>query len=469
MTSGSDPQRGGSAAMSDASRAGQEERMQAGEVPFDRQKIDAILESTGFDRDTLSIRETNRLVSLVEQEMGVRFVRMEFGIPNLPCDPVAYEFAHRADTERNASAQYAPFDGIPELKEEAARFVKGFMNLDVTPQCCVPTVGAMHGGFVAQAVAGHRLPGRQTILYLEPSFPVSKRQTRFHGLAPDGVELYDCRGEKLLAEVERKMESGRIGGLLYSSPNNPSWVVLKPEELRGLGELCQRYDVLPIEDLAYFGMDFREDYGRPGEPPFQPTIARYTDRYIILISSSKMFSFAGARIGIAVIAPQLWKSEAAGLQDRFGTTNVGHAFVHGGLYCSTAGVPQASQWGLVGLLKSANEGRLDFVQTVREYGRRAHALREIFLRHGFELVYDNDLGEPLADGFYFTIRYPGFHGRELLMEMICYGISTITLETTGSNRTEGLRVCVSFVGDDELPLVDARLRKFRDDHPSSDT
>lgn len=442
----------------------QEERMQGGEVPFDRQRIDAVLAATGFDRDTLSIRETNRLVSLIEQELGVSYIRMEFGIPNLPCDPVAYEFAHRADRERNASAQYAPFDGIPELKKEAARFVKNFINLDVPPQCCVPTVGAMHGGFVAQAVAGHRFPDRQTILYLEPSFPVSKRQTRFHGLQADGVELYDFRGEKLIAEVERKLQSGRVGGLLYSSPNNPSWVVLKNEELRGLGELCARYDVLPIEDLAYFGMDFREDYGHPTQPPFQPTIARYTDRYILLLSSSKIFSFAGARIGIAVIAPALWKTEAPGLQERFGTTNVGHAFVHGGLYCSTAGVPQASQWGLVGLLKSANEGRLDFVSNVREYGRRAHALREIFLRNGFELVYDNDLGEALADGFYFTIRYPGFTGRQLLMEMIYYGISTITLETTGSNRTEGLRVCVSFVGDDQFPVVAERLRKFHADH-----
>lgn len=455
--------RGSAAAI--AARDERGKLMKGEAVPFDRRRIDAILAETGFDRDTLSIRETNRLVSLVEQKLGVHYVRMEFGVPNLPCDRVAYEFAHRADDEHDVGATYPPFDGIPELKEEAARFVKNFLNLDVSPACCVPTVGSMHGGFVAQAVAGHRIPGRQSILYLEPSFPVSKRQTLFHGLTPDGVELYDFRGEALVKEVERHMAGGKIGGLIYSSPNNPSWVVLKNEELRGLGELCTRYDVIAIEDLAYCCMDFRESYGRPGQPPFQPTIARYTDRYFLLISSSKMFSFAGARIGIAVISPALWKTNAPGLEPRFGTSNVGHAFVHGGLYCSTAGVPQASQRGLLGLMRSANAGQLDFVTRVREYGRRAHALKEIFLRNGFELVYDNDLGEPLADGFYFTIRYPGFNGNELLMELLYYGVSAITLETTGSSRTEGLRVCVSFVATEQFPIVSERLERFRADHP----
>ena len=126
----------------------------------------------------------------------------------------------------------------------------------------------MQGGFIAQAIAGNRLPGRDTILFLDPTFPVSMRQTRFLGLKLDSVELSDFRGPALVREVERRFAAGTIGGLLYSSPNNPSWVTLKEDELRGLGELCTRYDVLAIEDLAYLGMDFREDYSQPGRPPY---------------------------------------------------------------------------------------------------------------------------------------------------------------------------------------------------------
>ncbi len=439
--------------------------MQPGDVPFDRQAIQEILRRTQFDPANLSIRETNRLVSLIENELGTTYVRMEFGVPNLPYDSICAETAHAAEQERQVSNRYAPFDGIPELKAEGARFVKNFLDIDVSAECIVPTVGSMQGGFIAQAIAGNRLPGRDTILYLDPAFPVSKRQTRFLGLRLDSVELYDHRGPSLLQEVDRKCAAGQIGGLLYSSPNNPAWVALKESELKGLGELCTRHDVLAIEDLAYFCMDFREAYGRPGRPPFQPTIARYTDHYFLLISSSKIFSFAGARIGLSVISPALLAMQAPALQAKFGTTSVGHAFVHGGVYCTTSGVPQSSQWGLLGLLRKANAGRLDFVAATREYGRRAAELKRLFQRYGFRLVYDNDLGEPLADGFYFTFSYPGLTGQQLLMEMLYYGVSAITLETTGSRRTEGLRACVSFVDAAQYPLVEQRLRKFHEDHP----
>ena len=439
--------------------------MQATTVPFDREQVGAILARTGFDPHNLSIRETNRLVSLIEEELGVAFVRMEFGIPNLPYDPIGAETAGRMEHERRVSAQYPPFDGIPELKSEASRFIANFLGIDVPPACCIPTVGSMQGGFIAQAIAGNRIAGRDTILYLDPSFPVSKRQTRFLGLRHDSVELADYRGADLLAAVEKKFAAGEIGGLLYSSPNNPAWIALKESELEGLGALCSRYDVLAIEDLAYLCMDFREDYSQPGQPPYQPTIARYTDRYFVLISSSKIFSFAGARIGIAAFSPAFLSLEAPALAAKFGTPNVGHAFVHGGVYCTTSGVPQSSQWGLLGLLRKANAGELDFVAATREYGRRAQALKQIFQKHGFHLVYDNDLGEPLADGFYFTFAYQGLSGQELLMELLHYGVSAITLASTGSRRTEGLRACVSFVDESQYDMVTERLARFQADHP----
>ncbi len=435
------------------------------DVPFDRNRIASIIKKTGFDPANLSIREANRLVSLVEEDLGVRFVRMEFGVPNLPYDPVGAETAVRIEQERQASAQYPPFDGIPELKREAARFMKNFLDIDVPAECCIPTVGSMQGGFIAQAIAGNRVAGRDTILYLDPSFPVSRRQTHFLGLRDGSIELSENRGDALLRAVEERFSEGDVGGLLYSSPNNPAWITLKPSELEGLGKLCTKYDVLAIEDLAYLCMDFREDYGRPGQPPYQPTIAKYTDHFFVLVSSSKVFSFAGARIGIAVFSPAFLTMKAPDLMPKFGTENVGHAFVHGGVYCTTSGVPQSSQWGLLGLLEKANAGKLNFVENTREYGRRAAALKEIFGACGFNLVYDNDLGEPLADGFYFTFAYPGFTGQELLLELLHYGVSAITLASTGSRRTEGLRACVSFVDEPQFPTVEQRLRRFQEDHP----
>ena len=93
-------------------------------------------------------------------------------------------------------------------------------------------------------------------------------------------------------------------------------------------------------------------------------------------------------------------------------------------------------------------------------------MKRLFLQNGFRLVYDNDMGEPLADGFYFTIAYPGYdRGADLLQELLHYGISAITLESAGSCRPEGLRACVSMTGDDQFPILEQRLARFREDHP----
>ena len=99
----------------------------------------------------------------------------------------------------------------------------------------------------------------------------------------------------------------------------------------------------------------------------------------------------------------------------------------------------------------------------KEYGRRAARLKKIFTDHGFKIVYDHDLDQPIADGFYFTIAYPGMTGGELMKELIYYGISAISLSTTGSKQ-EGLRACTSFIKDHQYTLLDERLRLFEANH-----
>jgi hypothetical protein len=52
-----------------------------------------------------------------------------------------------------------------------------------------------------------------------------------------------------------------------------------------------------------------------------------------------------------------------------------------------------------------------------------------------------------------------------MIELLHYGISAITLATTGSNRREGLRACVSLIGDDQHRELSRRLGAFHRDHP----
>jgi len=359
---------------------------------------------------------------------------------------------------------YPPFDGIPALKEAGSRFAKAFMDLEFPPNCVIPTVGSMQGCFIALGLAGALQEGRDTILFLDPGFPVNKNQTRFLKLRSLNLDFKDFRGQKLIDRVDELCRDERIGGCLWSSPNNPSWIVLTESELRGLAEVFTKYGVVAIEDMAYFGMDFREDYSVPYQPPYQPTIANYMDRVFIVMSSSKLFSYAGQRCGLTYIKPAFAGQDFPALKQRFTKTNLLQAFVHGGVYPTTSGVPQGAQAGLAALLDACVAGEFDPWVTVREYGRRAEIMKRAFLANGFYLVYDEDLGKPLADGFYFTIGYPGMSGGELSREIIHYGISGITLDTTGSSH-EGLRACVSKIQDHQYEDLDERLARFHEDHP----
>jgi aspartate/methionine/tyrosine aminotransferase len=239
---------------------------------------------------------------------------------------------------------------------------------------------------------------------------------------------------------------------------------LNEEELAIVGELSRMYDVIVIEDLAYFGMDFRKDYSNPGSPPFQPSIGRYTQDYIILISSSKIFSYAGQRIGMMAISDHLYDRKYPDLLRYYSTDKFGHSMVFGALYGLSAGVAHSVQYGLSALLKAVNEGSYRFIDDVSEYGQRAAIMKSIFIKNGFVIAYDKDLDEPLADGFYFTIAYPGMTSGELLEELLYYGISAISLDITGSKRNDCLRACVSHVSREQFADLELRLADFRKDH-----
>jgi aspartate/methionine/tyrosine aminotransferase len=439
-------------------------------VPYDREAIRRVLERQRFDVRRPSIRQLNNLVNSIEAELGVRFVRMEFGIPGLPLSPVAIEAEAEALRTLAVGSTYAPFEGVPALKEEAARFARLYLGIDVPATSCIPTVGAMEGCFASLAVATRRHRDRRTVLFLEPGFPVNKLQTRFLGVPTAHIDLYDHRGEKLLRAVEQRAARGDLCAILWSSPNNPTWVVLEESELEGLGRICDRHDLIGIEDLAYFGMDVRHDYFTPGEPPYQPTVLRYTERAITILSSSKIFSYAGQRIALLIVPPGLMELESPDLVEHLGASRVGAALLHGVLYPLTASVPQSPQYGLLALLRAVNAGDRSLFAAAAVYARRAALMKRAFLDNGFRLVYDRDLDRPLSDGFYFTVAYPGFeHGADLLHELLHYGISAITLETAGSIKVEGLRACVSLVGDEQLEALSSRLAKFREDHPASES
>lgn len=427
--------------------------------PLDKSIVDSKIKELRIpDVGKASIREIVALVNLVEAATGVKYIRMEMGVPGLPPTQVGVD-AEIAALKRGVAAIYPVIDGIQPLKDQAALFVKNFMNIEVDAKGCIPTVGSMQGTFAAFMAAGNIDTKKDTALFIDPGFPVQKQQMMVLGLKYESFDVFHYRGEKLREKLESVLSKGNINSIIYSNPNNPAWICFNDVELKIIGELANKYDVIVMEDLAYFGMDFRHNLSQPGVPPFQPSVANYTKNFVLFISSSKIFSYAGQRIGLMIIPEALYNREFPALQQRFGSATFGSTIVFRLLYSFSSGTSHSAQWALTAMLEAANNGQYNFVDGVKSYGEKAKAMKKIFTDNGFEIVYKTDMDEPIADGFYFTLSYPGMTGNQLVENLLYYGISAIALDNTGSEE-EGIRACVSFVQPEQFRELEKRLQLF---------
>ena len=425
-----------------------------------KQKIqDSGLKNVG----SASIRELVRLVNEIETETGDKFVRMEMGVPGLMPPKVGTDAEIEA-LKRGVASKYPMIDGIPELKDEISLFVKNFLDISVDRNGCIPTVGSMQGGFAVFLMSQNINKSKNKTLFIDPGFPVQKQQLDVLSLDYETFDVYNYRGNNLREKLESYLSDGSFTTIIYSNPNNPSWICFSETELQIIGEVSNKYNVTVVEDLAYFAMDFRKDYSKPGQAPYQPTVAKYTDNWIMLISSSKSFSYAGQRIGMLVISDTLYNKQFDSLKEKFGNAGFGYNMVYKILYSLSSGTSHAPQYGLNAMLKAVNSGEFNFVEDIKIYGERAGVMKKLFVENGFNIVYDKDEGEPLADGFYFTVAYPGMTGEELIEEFMYYGISAISLKITGSERTEGIRACVSQTSKDQFADLEYRLKEFNKNH-----
>lgn len=410
-----------------------------------------------------TIRQVGAVGGALEKNSGTEFLHLEMGVPGLPPETVGVEAEQQALAQGHASI-YPSITGIAPLKSEASRFVKAFLDIDVAPEGCIPTVGSMQGGFCLFQISSQCDPKKDTILFIDPGFPVQCQQVRILGIKHESFDIYDFRAEKLGPKLESYLKQGNVAAIIYSNPNNPAWICLTEDELRTIGELATRYDAIVIEDLAYLCMDFRKPLGRPFEAPYQASVARYTDNYILLVSGSKIFSYAGQRIAVAAISDALFRREYPALRRRYNIGRLGDAYVLVFLYAASSGTSHSAQHALAAMFRAAADGELDFVGEASEYARRARLTKETFLRHGFRIVYDKDRDEPVSDGFFYTVGYGAMTSAELLSELLLYGICAISLTSTGS-RQSGIRVCVSQMNrPEQFEMLEERLTAFAENN-----
>ena len=152
------------------------------QTPIDPKLIDSLVGELGInDFAKATIREVKLVAARAEKQSGVEFIKMEMGIPGLPAAKVGVEAQMKALGNGIANL-YPDIQGLPELKNEASRFVKAFIGIDIAPEGCVPVCGSMQGTFASFLTCSQADSKKDTVLFIDPGFPVQKMQLQVMGV-----------------------------------------------------------------------------------------------------------------------------------------------------------------------------------------------------------------------------------------------------------------------------------------------
>ncbi len=210
--------------------------------------------------------------------------------------------------------QYAPGDGVPELRQAVAAHASRFYNLDIDPKAgVVVTAGATEAVF--SSVLGTVDKGDEVIV-IEPYFDSYVPNITMAGATPIFVPLHPPHWTFDPDELKQAFNV-KTRAIIINTPHNPTGRVFTMEEMTLIADLCKEHDVTVISDEVYEHLTFAPIKHTP-----IATLPGMLERTITVSSMGKTFSATGWKIGWVYGAPELVKGVAQAHQ--FVTFAVNH-------------------------------------------------------------------------------------------------------------------------------------------------
>jgi aspartate/methionine/tyrosine aminotransferase len=262
----------------------------------------------------------------------------------------------------NASNQYPPMLGVPELRQAVARHNLRFYGLECDWQGEVMvTSGATEG--LAASILALIEPGDEAVVF-EPLYDSYLPMLKRAGAVPKLVRL-EPPDWKLPRDALAAAFSERTKLILINNPMNPTGKVFTDEELAFIAELCVRHDSYAVSDEVYEHLIFD---GARHRPLIQQPGMR--ERAVRIGSAGKTFSMTGWKVGYLTAAPALVAAISKAHQFLVFTTppHLQRAVAHGldneaDWYTGLAGSLQAKRDRLAGALQRIGFDVLDCAST----------------------------------------------------------------------------------------------------------
>jgi aspartate/methionine/tyrosine aminotransferase len=234
-------------------------------------------------------------------------IRLEFGEPDF--DTPAYIKQAAFEALSKGETKYTSSFGISELRQSVAEKMARENGVNCSGKNVVITAGATSALSLSVLAA---LNPKDEILIPNPGWANYVPISRIGGATSIGYPLLEKDNFNVNVENVRKLVNTRSRMILINSPSNPTGAVIDEEDLKALGELAEKHDLLILSDEVY------EKFVYDGEKHVSiASFPKFKDRTITVNSLSKTYAMTGWRIGYAVAPEEL--AEAMGRLN--GSTN----------------------------------------------------------------------------------------------------------------------------------------------------
>ncbi|MCF6408201.1 pyridoxal phosphate-dependent aminotransferase [Pseudalkalibacillus salsuginis] len=189
--------------------------------------------------------------------------------------------------------RYTPAGGLPKLKESIIEKLQRDQELSYDPGEVIVTTGAKHALYTLFQVL---LDDGDEVIVPTPYWVSYPEQVKLAGGVPVHVEGKEENGFKITPEQLDDAISEKTKAVIVNSPSNPTGAIYSSEELKAIGEVCLKHDILIVSDEIYEKLTYFGEH----HVSIAQLSTELKENTIIINGVSKSHAMTGWRIGYAV-------------------------------------------------------------------------------------------------------------------------------------------------------------------------
>tara|TARA_R110001583_G_scaffold117602_2_gene268753 strand:- start:2422 stop:3558 length:1137 start_codon:yes stop_codon:yes gene_type:complete len=232
------------------------------------------------------------VMSAMASECGA--INLSQGFPDFT--PNEYLLDRLSYHAHNGKNQYAPMNGIPELRQAIATLTKKCYGRAINPDTEITLAsGATEALFVAiQAVVN---PGDEVIL-LDPAYDSYAPAVTLAGGSCKHISLMPPHYQPDWQQIEAAV-SAKTRLIIVNSPHNPTATVFSDDDWLALANLAEKHNLFVISDEVYEHIVFNQARNSAHRYP------ALFDRTFVISSFGKTFHATGWKLGYCIAPPAL--------------------------------------------------------------------------------------------------------------------------------------------------------------------